>query len=88
MGLLVKKNYHQRPDIEQVYNFIAQDEKIKSLILNEENENKDKENDKTNESIKNKTLLERIELNYDQIVKLKKEKKLYNLESKILFYIY
>ena len=86
IDLLVKKNYHQRPDIEQVYNFIANDEIIKSFIINEENENKDKENDKTNESVKNKTLLERIELNYDQIVKLKKEKKLYNLKSKILFY--
>ena len=82
---MLKNDYHQRPDIEQVYNFIANDEIIKSFIINEENENKDKENDKTNGSIKNKTLLERIELNYDQIVKLKMEKKLYNLESKICY---
>ena len=97
IDLLIKKNHHERPDIEKVFNFISKDEKIKAFILNDENkekesENKDKESEseskeseKTNGSLKSKALLERIELNADQKVKLNNERKLYYLKSKIYF---
>ena len=88
IDLLVKKNHHERPDIEKVYNLISKDEKIKSFILNDEIKNKDKENNTTNGSLKKYDLLERkFYFDNGEYEKLEREKKLFYLRSKILFNI-
>ena len=78
INLLIKKDHHERPDIEKVYNLICTDEKIKSFIFNEKEEYK---------CLKKKDLLKRIKRDDGEYLKAKKENKLYFLRSKYLLNI-
>ena len=68
---LLKKNHHERPDIEKVYNLIAKDEKIKSFILSDQAEYNDKDNHISSKSFKKIDSLKRIELNDAEYLKAK-----------------
>ena len=80
--LLLKKDHHERPDIEKIYSLISTDEKIKLLISKDKVEH---DEIKRNERFK-KEDLERIKYDSSEFQKAKKENKLYSLTSKILFF--